>query len=248
MRTTQLTERAVAHSARLLAVIASLALSGALACVSSGKYDSMIKERDAVASHKAQLERQMHDMEKQMQSLEEHNRRLETDLSSREAKVSELQGTYDSLVSELKGELASGQVQIEQLRDGISVNVSDKVLFPSGSVNLDETGQDVLSKVSAQLRKAPYRIEVQGHTDDVPISDRLANRYPTNWELAAARAARVVRFLEHEGIPESRLVAVSYGETRPVAPNEDPQSRALNRRIELRLKPADNAPVPASVL
>jgi len=247
VRTTQGNLRSAAHTARPLAIVAILALSGALACVSSGKYDSMVKERDAVASHKSQLEQEMDQMQEQMRGLEERNRSLEADLQQREAQVSELEGTYASLVTELEGELATGQVQIEQLRDGISVNVSDKVLFPSGSVNLDQTGETVLRKVSDQLLKTPYRIEVQGHTDNVPISERLATRYPTNWELAAARAARVVRFLEDEGIPDSRLVAVSYGETRPVAPNADLQSRARNRRIEMRLKPVDGKPVPASM-
>jgi chemotaxis protein MotB len=75
---------------------------------------------------------------------------------------------------------------------------------------------------------------VQGHTDNVPIH---SERYPTNWELAGARASRVVRLLEENGVDPGRLWAVSHGEYAPVAPNDSNAGRAKNRRIEITLKP-----------
>jgi chemotaxis protein MotB len=84
------------------------------------------------------------------------------------------------------------------------------------------------------VRDIPHGVEVQGHTDNVPIH---SGRYPTNWELAGARASRVVRFLEQQGVAPERLCAISHGEYAPVAPNDSAAGRAKNRRIEITLKP-----------
>jgi len=212
-------------------------LAAAMGCVSTGRFDSIVKERDAIASQNARLAEQTRQLEASLADLEEQRDELAAQKAQRESELAEMRGTYDSLVSELQGELQSGQVKIRQLADGISVDVSDDILFSSGSANLDDEGQTVLGKVSSQLTRGPYLVEVQGHTDNVPISDRLSSRYPSNWELAGARAARVVRFLEEKGIDDARLAAVSYGPTRPRASNTQEQGRKLNRRIELRLKP-----------
>ena len=91
--------------------------------------------------------------------------------------------------------------------------------------------------MAAQLAELKDFIEVRGHSDDRNIGGNLAKRYPTNWELAAARAARVVRLLESKGIPGDRLAAVSLGPHQPVAPNDTVENRARNRRIEIRLLP-----------
>jgi chemotaxis protein MotB len=111
------------------------------------------------------------------------------------------------------------------------------VLFASGSAELDGKGRDVLVKVATQLKKLEDTIQVRGHTDDRPIGGALAQRYPTNWELAAARAARVVRLLEERGVSSKRLAAVSLGPNDPVAPNDSAANRARNRRIEILLIP-----------
>ena len=96
----------------------------------------------------------------------------------------------------------------------------------------------MVSKVAARLKTASYRIQVQGHTDPIPIRSNLRDRYPTNWELAAARASQVVRLLAEQGVEPDRLRAVSFGEYRPVASNKTAGGRAKNRRIEIRLEPA----------
>ena len=95
----------------------------------------------------------------------------------------------------------------------------------------------LVGRIVGELEQLPYQIAVLGHTDDLPIGDELAQRYPSNWELAAARAASVVRLLEAEGVPSDRLLVVSFGPTRPVAPNDTPANRALKRRVDLRLRP-----------
>ncbi len=209
------------------ALAAAALLAGPLACVTSGTYETMVQERDALANEKE---------------------KLQAELSTQQEQASELRGTYEGLVSDLQSELASGQVQIEQLRDGIRVNVSDEILFSSGSAVLNDDGSEILRKVAGQLGRSPHRVEVEGHTDNVPISGGLARRYPTNWELAGARAASVVRLFESAGIDGSRMRAVSLSQFNPVAANDSEDGRARNRRIEIRLLPDAGSPVGAAAM
>jgi chemotaxis protein MotB len=145
---------------------------------------------------------------------------------------------YDQLVGELKDELAANQVKVQELKDGINVNLSEEILFPSGSAKLNDSGVKVIQRVSEKLVGKQYQIIVAGFTDNIPIRGNLAKKYPTNWELAGARAASVVRVLENGGLDTTKLVATSYGDNFPVATNETPEGRAQNRRIEIRLRPA----------
>jgi chemotaxis protein MotB len=163
----------------------------------------------------------------------------EAELASREAGLEELRGTYEGLVSDLESEVAAGQVQIEQLREGLRLNLAQEILFPSGSAQLNDAGIAVLRKVAERLRSLPNHVEVQGHTDNVAL--RADASYPSNWELAAARAARVVRLFVECGVNPERLTAVSFGEYAPVASNATPEGRAKNRRIEIRLQPVPEA-------
>jgi len=144
---------------------------------------------------------------------------------------------YDQLVGELKNEVAANQVKVKELKDGINVNLSEDILFPSGAADLNKSGQEVITRVSKKLAGKEYQIIVVGFTDNVPIRGSLTTRYPTNWELAGARAASVVRLLEKTGIDSKKLIASSYGENFPVASNDSEEGRAQNRRIEIRLRP-----------
>lgn len=161
----------------------------------------------------------------------------EMQLVAQNEEVSRLRGTYQGLVSDLEAEVAAGQIEISQLRDGLQVSVSDEILFESGSAVLNDDGQAVLSKVADQLGSSSLLIEIRGHTDNIPIRGGLANRYPSNWELAGARAAAVVRLFELSGIRGDRLTAMSRGEFEPLASNDTPEDRWRNRRIEIRLVP-----------
>lgn len=158
-------------------------------------------------------------------------------LARRESQLASMQGTYDKLVNDLESELSAGQIEIERLREGLRLNVSDDVLFASGSAKLDKIGRDVLVKVAVQLKGLTDFIEVRGHTDDRQIRGTLAKRFPSNWELAAARAASVVRLLEDQGISGERLAAVSLGPNDPIVANDSAENRARNRRIEILLQP-----------
>jgi chemotaxis protein MotB len=145
--------------------------------------------------------------------------------------------THDQLVNELRDELESGQIQIKRLVDGISLDVSDELLFSSGEARLNEAGKALLARVAGQISGDDSVLSVEGHTDDVRVGAALRDRYPTNWELAGARAAIVVRTLSEAGVDPIRMRAVSRGPFAPIASNETAEGRARNRRTEIILRP-----------
>jgi len=157
-----------------------------------------------------------------------------------------LRSTQDELVAELKNEIADKTVQVERIRDQLRVDMVDEVLFDSGEATLKPAGIAVLGKIGSVLAKAgDRRVEVQGHTDNVPIAGALAKRFPTNWELSAARATNVVRFLQEEAkIDPTRLSAAGYAEFRPKASNDTDGGRRQNRRIEILLVPLPATEMP----
>jgi len=117
------------------------------------------------------------------------------------------------------------------------VNLAQDILFRSGSADLDTKGREILLKVADDLKTSPFQVFVAGHTDNQKIGASLAARYPTNWELGGARAARIVRLYEEAGVPKERLAAVSMADSQPRESNDTPEGRAKNRRIEITLRP-----------
>ena len=144
---------------------------------------------------------------------------------------------YEQLVNNLATEVDRQEITIKQMQSGVTLHLPEGVLFDSGSARVKKTGTKVLNKVAKELQDVPYQTIVGGFTDNVPISKKLAQQFPSNWDLAAARATSVVRLLEDNGVPKGRLVAVSLGENQPVASNDTAEGRAQNRRIEIRLRP-----------
>lgn len=197
-------------------------------------------ELETLREKSQQLSGDVEKLSKSEKLLSEHLREREEALGE----LSRLKSTYEGLVSDLESQVRAGQIQIEQLRDGLRLNLTQDILFASGSAEVGKEGRAILKTVARNLQKQPSRVEVQGHTDNVRITSALAKRYPTNWELAAARASHVVRVLEEAGVDPSRLRATSFGEHHPVAGNETPVGRARNRRIEIRLEP-ESAPIGA---
>jgi chemotaxis protein MotB len=218
----------------LLTALCSLVLGG---CVSQGKYDALMKEHESLRDNNSALSRNFAEEKNVSQEKAEQSAKLQKELDAIKAKAEEQKATYAKLVKELSGELDTRQLTIQQMKTGINVNLTEDILFPSGSATLRDSGRDVLAKVAGQLQQVPYQIIVSGFTDNLPIKGSLATRFPSNWDLAAARATNVVRLLEQQKVPASKLVAASYGENQPVADNSTEAGRKQNRRIEIRLRP-----------
>lgn len=154
------------------------------------------------------------------------------------------QSTYDNMLAQqqqieasLRSEIAADQVKIEQLENGLRVQMSSDLLFREGGVELSQQGRAAIDKVAPTLNSGSYVIDVVGSTDNVPIGPSLVGRFPTNWELAGARAAMVVRHLQTDGVDPTAMRAVSVGQYHPVASNDTPQGRAENRNVSILLKP-----------
>lgn len=167
---------------------------------------------------------------------------LRQKVADAEKELASLRSTQDELARQLQQEIADQQVRVERVRDQIRVDMVDEILFDSGEAILKPEGVAVLTKVGGVLSKVTdRRVEVHGHTDNVPIIGALARRFPTNWELSAARATNVARFLQDVArLDPARLTATANSEYQPKASNADDEGRRLNRRIEILL-----APVPA---
>lgn len=155
--------------------------------------------------------------------------------------------TYEDLVHSLKGEIDAGKVKISQMKDRLTVNLIDKILFDSGKAVVNQEGVGTLKKVADVLKGVEdKRIQVEGYTDNVPVGPALQAKFPTNWELSTRRATAVVHELAQAGVAEAKMSATGYGMNRPVASNESEDGRKQNRRIEIVLVPElQAAPAPA---
>jgi len=216
---------------------------------------------DKLNTTNKELEAKNQELAEARKSLEEVNESLESknkllsqtsaELEAKQAALAEttqkLQATadymkktdklYNDLVKELSTELDAQTIKIKEMKDGVNVNLSEDILFPSGSATLNDSGKQVIIKVSKKLKDIPHQVIVAGFTDNIPIRGTLTKIFPTNWELAGARAASVVRLLEAQGVDSKKLTAVSFGENEPVASNDTAEGRSQNRRIEIRLRP-----------
>jgi len=144
--------------------------------------------------------------------------------------VQALQAIAEQIKTALGAEIAQGGAQIRGNELWLEIELNSALLFPSGSAEPLAGAKDVLDKVADVLVSYPNPIRVEGFADDRPIATA---RFPSNWELSAARAARVVRALMQQGIAPGRLAAVGYGEFQPLADNQSQHGRSRNRRVVL---------------
>lgn len=251
-------------SARVIVlVILTLTAGLSAGCVSSSKYRNL---ETRASAERADLQAQVADLRSRREQLErdlagwrEDRTQAETDLAAlnervaemerraaeisaeKDAEIRRLRGTYDSLVEDLKGEIEKGEIKVTQIRDKLSVNLVEKVLFDSGRAEVKAQGEAVLKKVGAILGDVKGKeIRIEGYTDNVPIGETLRKRFASNWELSTQRATNVLRFLQDQArVDGARLSAVGYGPFRPIADNKTPEGRAENRRIEIVLVPQD---------
>ncbi len=141
----------------------------------------------------------------------------------------QLQKTIDQLglKNAIKMRVSLGYAQLE---------IQDKILFQSSTSQMLSAGKSLLNKLTPLLIKSSGLIYIEGHTDNRPIN---TDRFPSNWELGSSRATRVLHLLSSLGLQASRLRAVSYGDTQPIADNATEQGREQNRRVSLVIKVSD---------
>ncbi len=163
-------------------------------------------------------------------------------LEAAKAELEKRSAEYESLAGALKTEIEAGRVELTELRGKTTVKMKDKVLFASGSATLGKDGKAALRAVAGALRDMKGKVvRVEGHTDDVPAA---GSGFASNWELSTARALAVVRHLQDSGLDPTRLAAAGYAEFQPIAPNDTPEGRSQNRRIEIVLAPLEATPAP----
>jgi chemotaxis protein MotB len=137
----------------------------------------------------------------------------------------------DALKRVMREEGIDSGIDILTTSEGTVISLSGSLLFPSGRAEIRPEALRVLERIAELLRPLRNKIRIEGHTDDLPPPTTL---YPTNWELAAARALAVLRYFAGPGgVDPARLSSVSYGEYRPVVPNTSVANRARNRRADI---------------
>ena len=200
----------------------------------------------------AKLQKQASDLEanaariaKEREQLRQEQSRLaatlEQERQAKEEEIKRLTRTQEELSKSLQDEISKGNITIQQVRDRLTINMVDRVLFDSGQAQVKPAGVKVLKQVGDVLNKiSDKQIRIEGHTDNVPISSKLQDRFKTNWELSTARATTVVRYLiDQGGVERQYLSAIGYADTHPLASNDSDEGRSSNRRIEIVLYPKD---------
>lgn len=167
---------------------------------------------------------------------EERPRTTEPDVSqidephSSQEPVDSLQSIMQSMQEAFADLIDAKQLTVRGNELWVEIELNSSLLFPSGDALPNDHAFELLEKVAGILAPFDNPIHVEGFTDNLPIS---TNKFPTNWELSAARAGSVVRMLAADGVDPSRLAAVGYGEFQPIADNATAEGRARNRRVIL---------------
>jgi len=194
----------------------------------------------AAEEAKTELTAKVEKLETEKTELATAKEELSKDVQAKTGELEQLKGTYNQLEDKMKDEIAKGDIRLSQSGGRLRVDLVDKILFDSGEAVISKRGEGVLARVGAVLAAMDDKqIQVSGHTDSNPISEKLATQFPTNWELSVSRAVNVVRFLEEKAsVPAKNLIATGYGQYHPIASNKSATGRARNRRIEILLTPS----------
>lgn len=208
-------------------------------------------KRDADAAKKrceeqqAKLDAENLAMKQRLTALGQNVESLESDKAAAEKRIAEMKKQQEAaekraqqfrdMVAKFKSMIDAGKLQVE-IRNGLMlVKLPDNILFDPGKTDLKPQGKDAIAQVTQILSGIEGRkFQVTGHTDNIPIKSA---KFKSNWELSTARAVEVVKFLVDKGMKPEVLAAAGYGQFDPVAPNDSPEHRAQNRRIEIVLQP-----------
>ncbi|MCR9145148.1 MAG: OmpA family protein [bacterium] len=235
-----------------------LQLLTSAACVSATRYEEAVASRDALREDVADCTAEAADLEQRLiaavsEAARRQNRRVDSEeefrktVTEKDQTISELERyrtateksleVYRGLLRDLRGLTDAGALEVVLRRGRMIIVLPSDVLFDSGSAAISDDGRKTLGEVARVLAGVDRRFQVEGHTDSKPIR---GGRYKSNWELGAARAIHVAGLIIDGGVPETRISAATFGETRPVASNDDSTGRRANRRIEIVVVPELN--------
>jgi chemotaxis protein MotB len=218
----------------------------------SAEVDTCQKDAEAAKQKAAQLQQQLADDEKQIGDLKtalgmaqsqaqamtdeqkaqlEEAKRAMQEAQDRAKLLDDLQNRFKKLID-------TGNLKVTTRHGRVVLQLKTDVLFDPGEAEVKAAGKQALGEVAAALKNVPgKRFQIAGHTDNAPISAATAKKFPSNWELSAARAISVVKLLTQDGVDPSTLSAGGYSLYDPVAPNSTADEKAKNRRIEIVLVP-----------
>jgi len=201
------------------------------------KYQQETEKAAALEKKLADVQQKNTLLDKQLSEATAASKKLQEEKGALEAKSAQ----YQKLASSLQEQIASGQIEISELRGKMTVKLKDKVLFSSASASLNKQGRAALDAVADAFKDLKGKnVVVSGYTDDVPISAKSG--FEDNWALSSARATNVVRYLQAKGVAPAMLGAAGFAEYRPLVPNDSAANRSQNRRIEIILTAADYTP------
>lgn len=202
--------------------------------------DELATARGAAQAQEALLTQLLADKDNLTEQKLAVQEQLTQAIAEKESAVAELERARKELSDALGTQISSGDVLIQERKGELVIDVSDRLLFDSGETEINDAGKTLLREVAKTMRRlSPAQVfRVGGHTDTQRIvTPKLAERYPTNWELSTARASNVVRFLQEDGrVPGNQLIAAGFSQYRPVSTNQSDAGRQKNRRIEIVLQ------------
>lgn len=238
--------------------LASLALLLTTGCVGAKKhnaleasYQDLLEEQRALQANNTALSDQLADARNDRRMLNSENDALEAGVQELKADKAQMQRAlaamqanqrnaqarvqaYQDLVARFADMIDAGTLKVAVVDGRLVVQLPTDILFPSGSAQLSKDGQSQLAEVGRVLTGIDRDFQIEGHTDTDPIH---TERFPSNWELASARAITVLRVLEDAGVSRGKLSVAGLADTHPVATNETAAGKAENRRIEIVLRP-----------
>ncbi len=243
----------------------ALLLVTSIGCVTQGTYDALKAEQDktlaslnectktrdetraalaneeakarAMAEKMTELEAALGTTKEQLGSTQKAKSALEAaldELKKRKAEAEARIAEFKGLLDKFKSLIDAGKLKV-RIREGkMVVELATDILFKSGSATLSKDGKAAIVEVTDLLKTIPNRqFQIEGHTDNAPM--KVATF--TNWDLGAARAITVLKTMVAAGMPPDHVSAATYGETKPAKPNDTPEDKAANRRIEIVVVP-----------
>ncbi|MCF7808811.1 MAG: OmpA family protein [Candidatus Marinimicrobia bacterium] len=218
----------IARALIAMVMILVISCAGKAPEISSEQKDELIRLRRELV----QLDSLLKAEEAVSEALRTENKLLKSDINTERQRGDALKAELDRLRAKMDGNYIVDN----------RIILPNTILFPSGSATLSNPGKQFINEISEFLGKYPDRtIYIEGHTDNVPIASHSIRKYPSNWELASARAMAVLHFIESDqSINPKRFGVISFGEQRPQASNATPKGRAQNRRVEIVIGSSDN--------